>query len=267
MATIIERKNKQGKSVYRAQVRVKGHPSVSASFSRKTDARNWAQQTEASIKEGKFFNSCETQKHTLGELIDRYIANILPLKPRSVEKQGMQLLWWKKCLGKYLLKDITPAVIINYRDLLAGGVTYRHRKRSTATVNRYMAALSHALSIAYKEWGWLESNPCMKISKLKERQGRVRYLSDEERKALLQCAKGSSNPHLYTIIVIALSTGMRYSELLKMEWEQVNFKLSFITLYATKNGEIRNVPIAGHALELLHQHYLNKKKRASCFSK
>ncbi len=114
--------------------------------------------------------------------------------------------------------------------------------------------------MAHKEWGWLESNPCIKISKLKEGQGRVRYLSDDERKALLQCAKGSSNPHLYTIIVIALSTGMRYSELLKMEWGQVNFKLSFITLYETKNGEIRNVPIAGHALELLHQHYLNKRK-------
>ncbi len=258
MATITERKNQAGRSTYRVQVRVKGHPPVYASFLRKTDAKNWAQQTEASIKEGKFFNAYEAQKHTLAELIDRYLLNVLPLKPKSIEKQSMQLLWWKKHLGKYLLKDITPAVIINYRDLLASGTTHFHKKRSSATVNRYMAALSHALTVAHKEWGWLDSNPCTKISKLKEGQGRVRYLSDDERKALLQCAKESSNPHLYTIIVIALSTGMRYSELLKMEWDQVSFKFSYITLYDTKNGEIRTVPLAGHALELLSQRHLNK---------
>lgn len=260
MATITERKSKGGKSTFRVQVRLKGYPPVYASFERKTDAKNWAVQTELKIIEGKYFKEQIEQKHTVGELIDRYIAHVLPLKPRSFEKQKMQLEWWRKGLSKYYLKDLSPALISEYRNRLLTGTTYRHKKRSCATVNRYMAALSHALTIAHKEWGWIGENLCSKISKLKESSGRVRYLSEEERKALLESAKESSNSSLYTVIVLALSSGMRYSEILKMKWDQINFEQSFITLYETKNGEIRNIPLAGLALELLKKAHILRRK-------
>lgn len=260
MAAITERKSKNGKSTFRVKVRLKGYPPVYASFDRKTDAKKWAMQIELTIKEGKYFKQQKENKHTVGELIDRYIDHVLPLKPRSFEKQKMQLKWWKKHLNKYYLKDLSSALITEHRNHLITGMTYRHKKRSCATVNRYMAVLSHALTIAHKEWGWVSENPCSKISKLKESSGRMRYLSDEERKNLLKSAKESNNPSLYIVIVLALSTGMRYSEILGMKWDQVNFDQSFITLYETKNGEMRNIPLAGLALELLKKAYLLRTK-------
>lgn len=51
------------------------------------------------------------------------------------------------------------ALIAEHRDILLNENTPRKSKRSPATTNRYLAALSHAFTIAVKEYGWIESNP------------------------------------------------------------------------------------------------------------
>jgi integrase len=116
---------------------------------------------------------------------------------------------------------------------------------------RYLAALSHALSIATKELGWLEDSPMRKVSKPKEPRGRVRFLDDQERIVLLQACKESSNSYLYLVVVIALSCGLRQGELMNLRWENIDLFKGRIVLHETKNGERRVVPLRGHALELL----------------
>ncbi len=59
------------------------------------------------------------------------------------------------------------------------------KKRSPATVNRYLTSLSHAFSVAVREWEWLEQSPVRNLKKLQEPRGRVRFLSGEERGRLL----------------------------------------------------------------------------------
>lgn len=254
MASIKVRKDKDGKPRYHVQVRIKGYPPQHGSFKRKTDAERWVQQTEAAIREGRHFKTSEAKKHTLAEMIDRYIGDVLPSKEKSVKKQTAQLTWWREQIGSHLLADITPALIAEQRDLLLKGTTTRGSQRSPSTVVRYMAALSHAFSIAMKEWGWIEDNPFRKISKPKEPRGRVRFLDDVERERLLESCRKSSNSFLYTVVVIALSTGMRQSEILTLEWGDVDLEKKRIILRETKNGEIRQVALSGHALELLKEH-------------
>lgn len=70
---------------------------------------------------------------------------------------------------------------------------------------RYLAALSHAMTIAVNEWGWLDDSPLRKVTKPKEPRGRVRFLSDEERVSLLIACKESQNPYLFTVVVMALA--------------------------------------------------------------
>ena len=52
-----------------------------------------------------------------------------------------------------------------------------------------------------------------KVSKLKESRGRVRFLEEEELARLLQACKESTSAYLYPVVLIALSTGMRYGEI------------------------------------------------------
>jgi len=81
-----------------------------------------------------------------------------------------------------------------------------------------------------------------KISKLKEPRGRVRFLSDEEREALLAACQNSFYPQIYLIVVLALSTGARKSEILKLRWPDIDMEKQQIVLHEIKNGERRTIP-------------------------
>ena len=99
MATI-ERRTSHGQTVYYAKVRRKGYASQSATFLRLSEARKWVQTTEAAILEGRYFPSAEAKRHTLADLIDHYITDILPQKrPSTVPDQIRQPRWWKAQLG------------------------------------------------------------------------------------------------------------------------------------------------------------------------
>jgi hypothetical protein len=78
---------------------------------------------------------------------------------------------WIDRLGNLKLNRLTRSAIVEIRDELA-------QDNAPSTVNRYLAVLSHACSLAEREWEWMEANPVRKVGRLKEPKGRVRYLSD-----------------------------------------------------------------------------------------
>lgn len=262
MANIEKRTTKGGSTHYRVRVRLKGYPTQTASFERVTDARNWAQSVESAIREGRHFKTTEAKKHTLSDLVDRYVASVLPTK-RDRINPARQLAWWKDEIGYCLLADVTPALIAEKRDKLLSGATTRGETRSPSTVVRYLAALSHAFSLAVKEWGWSDINPLERVTKPKEPRGRIRFLDEHERTLLLEACRVSDCPVLYPIVVLALSTGMRRSEIMNLYWREpptppadtawgvVHLDQKKIILHQTKNGEIRNVPLVGHAMDAL----------------
>lgn len=265
MASIRKRTNKDGSVSYRVDVRLKGFPPQRATFERLTDARQWGKNTESAIKENRYFKTAEAQKHTLGDLIARYIRDVLPTKPKA-RNQQQQLEWFKAEIGDYTLADITPAKIVECRDKLLTEISDKTGKpRTPATVVRYMAALSHAFTIAVNEWGWLDDTPMRKVKKPTPPRGRVRFLSEDttgpdgqtiegERTRLLKACQESKNPYLYTVVVLAVSTGMRQGEIMGLTWEDVDLHQGRATLHETKNGERRVVPLSGKGLELLKAH-------------
>ncbi|MBZ0105199.1 MAG: site-specific integrase [Sulfuricella denitrificans] len=262
MANIEKRTSSDGETSYRVKVRLKGFPVQSATFERLTDAKKWAQHTETAIREGRHFKTSEAKRHTLAELIDRYIRDILPQHPKKARDYLAHLTWWKDEIGSHTLADVTPALISEHRDKLGNAVTVRGKPRAPATVVRYMAALSHAFTIAIQEWGWLDDSPMRKVRKPSLPRGRVRFLSDDERARLLTACKESSNPYLYPVVVLALSTGMRQGEIMGLTWDVVDLNRGRAILHETKNGERRAVAITGHALDQLKE--LGKVRRIDC---
>lgn len=257
MATIIRRTGKSGQLSFRAQVRRKGARPLSATFTKLSDTRKWIQITEAGILEGRHFKVVEAKRHTLAEMVDRYVENVLRRKRAwTIAGQTIELAWWRKHLGYYTLADITPALIVEHRDKLAGADGIRC---SNSTLNRYTGALSHAFTIAVKEWNWLDLSPMRNVSKLKEPRGRVRFLSDDERHRLLEACKVSKNSSLYTIVVLALSTGARKMEIVGLHWSSIDFQRQVMTLHETKNAEIHVVPLTGYALELMRHRLQNRR--------
>lgn len=258
MASIRTLPGKDGKTRYYVQIRLKGHKPETAVFYRLTDAKKWIQETESDIRNNRYFKTAESRKHTFNQLADLYLEDVLP-KKKSGESQRAQLIWWKEQIGEKLLSDISPVLIAELKDGLLKGITCRGKIRTPATVNRYLAILSHVFSFACKERGWITDNPLRAISKPKESRGRVRFLDENERERLLTSCKESKNSVLYLVVILALSTGMRYSEIMNLTWSNVDFFKKRIILEETKNGEKRQVPLEGKALELLKAH---EKKRS-----
>ena len=254
MATIREKRANDGDTRYHVQVRLRGHPPATATFRRRTDAKKWAADTESAIRDGRYFKQAAARRHTLSELVERYIESVLPTKGAVADNQRYQLLWWKDELGDYTLADITADRIAECRDKLLNVPTKRGQTRGAATVVRYLAALSHAFTIARKEWRWVDSNPVKDIRKPTEPRGRVRFLSDDERARLLAACRRSKNDHLYPIVVLALSTGMRQGEILGLRWQDVDLTRDRVTLHDTKNGERRVVPLVHHAMDIMREH-------------
>lgn len=263
MASIQKRTLQDGTTSYRVQVRLKGYPVERATFSRLTDAKKWGQSTESAMRERRYFKTSESQKHTVSEMIERYISKIEHQNPKRIKDVRTVLQWWDEQLGYCVLADFNRSLISQKIELLTQKTVGRVNKDtgkkepvpiSAARVNRYIAALSHVCTIATNEWEWLESNPISKIKKLKEPRGRVRFLSDEERIALLESCKNAPYQQMYLIVVLALSTGARRSEIMNLRWPDIDLARRQFVLHDTKNKERRVIPLTGHALDLIVKH-------------
>jgi len=252
MGTIRKRQKDDGSPSYQVQVRVKGCKPVSETFDRLTDAKVWAKKTEAALREGRHFPERVAQSRTLAELIDRYVADVCPDK-KGGAKTAMQLRQWKDELGFRVLSDLNPEAIAEARDKMAARVMASGKRIAGATINRYMAALSTALTTASREWGWIRDNPMRRVSKKKEARGRVRMLSDAEREKLLAACRDSGAAYLEPVVILALATGMRQGEILGLRWPDVDLARARLVLEETKNGERRGVALKGPALEVMRR--------------
>ncbi len=252
MASIITRTRKDETTYYTAIVRVAGAPSKSASFERKTDAKAWGQQTEAAIRERRYFPNRQAERRTLADAVDRFLKHHMG-GLKDARNRERHLLWWKAEHGTMRLGSITAEVLVQWRaDLTATG-------NAPATVNRKLASIRRVLTLAAGEWGWSNTNPARGVSKLTEPAGRVRFLDDAERGRLLDACRASSNPEIYPLVMLALATGARRGELLGLRWQDVDLSAArrrkapraAIILRDTKNTETRAVPVTGPALPLL----------------
>ena len=254
MATIIPRKNKEGKTSYRVQIRMKGYKSDSATFDRLTDAKKWAQATEAAMRERRYFKSTDAKNKTLKDLIFRYLKKIEKENPKRHHDLLPMLKWWDEELGHMYLADITKSKITEKIEKLGRRKKTRHvdptkiaavtLSISPARINRYVTALSHCFTLAVNEWEWMESNPVEKITKQKEPRGRVRFLSDLEREKLLEACQNSPYAPLYLVVVLALSTGARKGEISNLRWPDVDFKKQQIILHQTKTMKLPILPVS-----------------------
>jgi integrase len=255
MGTIKIYVKKSGEKTFNAEVRkgaTKGKsPILRASFRTMTEAKQWVQDTESAKRDGRHTSGAATRRRTVNDLIDHFITHELSKDQKYLKKKISLLDRWKKELGRMSLVNITPPDLSLVRNKLLVEPTLQGKKRSPSTANRYLAAFSRVLSYGVKELGWLKENPMQKIGKMKESQGRDRFLSREEIDRLLAACQESKNQNLYPIVSIAIMTGMRYGEIVNLKWGDINFDSRFLTLHLTKNGSRRVIPLTDDLIGVL----------------
>ncbi len=261
MATIQKRKKQNGTHSYRVMIRQSdGFPPISKTFPTRQEAKDWAQQEEARRRQGTYLSHRHYHKHTLAELIERYVAIVLPTKPKNASETLRHLTWWKEKLGKYAVQNISPDLIASERQKLAEGLTPNGTPRSPATVNRYLAALSVVMTYGVRECGWITDNPCLRVTKFKESRGRDRVATPDECARIIVECQNSRNEHLLPIVLLAITTGMRRGEITSLTWDLVDLEKGVIHLKDTKNGRPRTVSLIGEPRQILRERSLTRQR-------
>lgn len=166
--------------------------------------------------------------HTLVELLTLYDQEVLPTRAETTCTQQKKLHGrWCQEMGHLLLDEVTPEFLRTWRDSLTA------QGYAPGTVRRYLESLSGPLTAAVQDYGWLTEHPMRKVRKPKATPGRVRCLTQEERAALLREASCSRNPHLGTIIQLALATGARRNEIRSLQWRHVDLAQGAIRFQQT----------------------------------
>ncbi|HVT59001.1 MAG TPA: site-specific integrase [Thermoanaerobaculia bacterium] len=237
------------------RVTIRGFPARTGTCPTKECARDCAKQAEAEVRSGR-----SASRLLLAELIDAYETAFLPGIPDSAALYRQHLAWWRRELGRYELRAVTPLLVSQSKTKLAGEVTYRGRLRSAGTVNRYLNTLSSLFTWARSpEVRLADHHPVRDVQRLKEPPGRVRWLSrpvDEdssEFERLLAACRESKSAILFDLVVLLLSTGCRLNEILRIRRQDVRLEESGFTVAApdAKNEEARFVPLAGLGLEIV----------------
>jgi integrase len=164
--------------------------------------------------------------------------------------------WWSEHFAKRgitYLDQITPDVVKAIRDAKVGqqrergGKPLAGKSVSPATVNRKIALLRAVMNAAAREYLWLDSAPLFRL--MPGEVERVRFLTPPEVQRLL-----AALPEPYSsMALLAVATGLRQSNVLKLTWPQVDFGHRTLTFPGKlmKNGQPLTLPLTEMALQAI----------------
>jgi integrase len=246
MATFQNRKTRDGVKAVLAQVRVKGFDPTSKTFPDKTSAKAWAEDLERKLRQNRARGNVQQSAptYTFTKLAGEYLADPEVAKVGYHHELSRQLSWWCNVIGDM------KVMALSVSRLRAARAKLKAEGRGDATTNRYLSAarscwnwgLSAELVPAGHEWP--------KRLMLSEPKGRTRYLTDDELGRLLAAARAHS-PALYAAVVVSLATGFRASELIRLEWTDVDFDAPCVRILQTKNGQPRSIYLSPSAADAL----------------
>jgi len=177
---------------------------------------------------------------TLGELADKawtkfYASTRTPAPHRSNLNKVLEAFG-----PEHPLDRLTAGMIEDQADAWVAEGT------SEKTVNRRLSTLSRMLTWAHQR-EWIAKVP--HIQKYREKPGRLRWQTPAEEAEMIRLLRELGKDDLADLVACLADTGCRRSELLGLEWDDVDD--GWIRLWETKGGSSRSIPLTQRAREIL----------------
>ena len=229
-------------------------------FKKYDDAKRWGLETELKIRREEA-GILKIKFPKFSEVALKYV-NQVSISKRSFKDERYTInTLLREAWSEYPINRITPNVIGSYRDKQLKTV-------SGSSVNRRLDVISTMFTTCRKEWGYPISNPVLSIRRPKKAEPRNRRFADAELNLLIKGNK--TNEVMRYLILIALATGMRKGEILKILPENLKGSTLFIPIAKTKP---RTIPLSKKAIELIKSaplpfkvkgDYVNKQFKKLC---
>ena len=234
---------KRGNS-WNAQVRISGWRSFTKTFQTKLDAKQWTVNLEKELR-SKPIPEKNIKNLKLKDLFNKYKFEILPkLKSHKIVTYKLNFLS-RLWLGEIKVINLTKGHLEQFckdRKLVV----------KDGTIKSELMLIKRIVKIATDKWNYgIPFNAFYGIELPSPHKPRNRRATQEELSILIAHANKQRNTYISTIIQFAVETGMRRSEILKLKWIDVNLETRIASLYDTKNGDDRHIPLTKTAVQLL----------------
>ncbi|OGW81626.1 MAG: hypothetical protein A3G33_08205 [Omnitrophica bacterium RIFCSPLOWO2_12_FULL_44_17] len=201
------------------------------------------------IAEGKFLDKKVASKITFKELANFYMEEYSKKYKASWESHDQcRLNVLSPVFGNRRVEAIMSSDVDRY---LLGRL---HKdKVSARTVNMELGVMKAMINWGIEK-GLVKENPIQGVKRIKKNidgtpadRERVRFLTKDEYARLLEHCGGN----LRKIIILAVNTGLRKSEIRRLSLNDIDFSTATLTLLRQKNGEISRVPLNQTAIQIL----------------
>ncbi len=249
---LMRKKDVNGKLVWYVRLYHNGKERQFGAFPNKTKAREFYEKAKLQQKEGRFFPE---RYHHRGSLlaeacIDQHVS-VSTVKDHQAEVYYGT--WWKHRLKGKRLSGITPADIeCAQRDLLAKGL-------APQTILHYLKFLRHVLHKAVRD-GNLERTPFAGVVLPKVSKGKTRFLTPHEETTVLEQLGPVYGPWAR----LAVLTGIRLGEQMRMQWNDVDLEHGLLTLPQTKAGGAQYAYLNEEAQRILRTLQITHMNQGGC---
>ncbi|MCD6039214.1 MAG: Phage integrase [Gammaproteobacteria bacterium] len=205
--------------------------------------------------------SCKVDAQRLHDKIkaELWKVNTLKEKPSKdwndavlrwcAESQHKKSLFSDKSKFRWLDQHLSGVLLIDMtRDKIEKLAQLKEKQgASSATVNRMLAIIRAILRKAEREWEWLEKAPVVRMRK--ENNKRIRWITSEE----AECLKNELPKHLADAMEFALHTGLRASNIVYLEWSEIDFDRyhACIPAHKSKSGKAIAIPLNRNAMAVI----------------
>lgn len=244
---------------WQVQIAIKGTREAKT-FSTKAEATSWAAERETQIRK-QHVTGFDLSK-TVGDAFDRYAAevSIRKKKPPTWERNRLRAIGsheiQERKISSIPLHAMTSDMWGQWRD---------HRlnvdKVATSTVNRDFSLISNVYTVARREWKWIGASPTTDVRRPRDPESRDRRISQDviDRITLAsgfnECVATQVRQRVGIAFLFAIETAMRAGEICSLTPSRINGAVA--SLFETKNGSRRDVPLSKRAIELVS--FLPKK--------
>src|SRR5471032_1195173 len=206
---------KKGEGQYHVQIRKRGYPTQTKTFTKEADARRWATIIESEMERGVFVSRTEAEATLVKDVLQRFAAEVLPTK-RSEQSDKSRIKTLMETFGDYRMASLNSTQIAKFRD-------QRLKVVGPQSVIHEINLLNRVLETATMDWGIALPGglPTAQVRKPTKPRGRNRRVTAEEITKILEATESAE---LRTVITLAVETGMRRNELASLLWEDVDLQ-------------------------------------------
>lgn len=238
MATI----RKKGDKQYHVQIRKRGYPTQTRTFTTLVAAEEWATVIESEMVRGVFISRTVAETTLVKDVLARFETDVLPTK-RSEQSDKSRIKTLTDAFGDYRMSSLTSTQVAQFRD-------QRLKIVGPQSVIHEINLLNRVLKTASMDWGISLPGglPTAQVRKPTKPRGRDRRVHQDEITAILNATESAE---LRTIIALAVETGLRRNELASLTWDEIDLKKQTAHIPKTKTDVPRTVPLSRAAVRAL----------------